>query len=407
MSRARALRPPLRAAARRDRALAVPASGWRGTRTRSNHVDLDHGALRSAGSRKAAGGPLHHSVVEALADTPRCVTAAGRSRARPRSPVQARRAVTARRSEHVPQADRPDRTRRAWTSRRPATRPQAPFAVSTLLDWHHAGVEVDREVPLLTTYLGHQDPANTYWYLEATPSCSPWSRSGWMASGNGHERARPDTRGVFSQRVIAQRTRVPALSPRIATPGGCCWASPPNDRQAASSRHRRLDAPLMARSSSTSSAARQPPHPRCAAGGGPLVLQVRIIEAPRTRRTIARADWDPAQALRRRRSAPSTNTDQGIARGAGPARLGSAGADHALLLVAIQAACVGFATLREPRHFGLGAGADAPGHGRRPRRHCAMLLASETVSRCYGEYGAANAKAASTVSCSRRSAEAR
>jgi hypothetical protein len=38
-----------------------------------------------------------------------------------------------------------------------------------LLDWHHAGVEVDRALPLLTTYLGHQDPANTYWYLQATP----------------------------------------------------------------------------------------------------------------------------------------------------------------------------------------------------------------------------------------------
>jgi integrase/recombinase XerD len=38
-----------------------------------------------------------------------------------------------------------------------------------LLDWHRAGVEVDRELPLLTTYLGHQDPANTYWYLQATP----------------------------------------------------------------------------------------------------------------------------------------------------------------------------------------------------------------------------------------------
>jgi hypothetical protein len=43
------------------------------------------------------------------------------------------------------------------------------FAVSTLLDWHRAGVEADRELPLLTTYLGHQDPAHTYWYLQATP----------------------------------------------------------------------------------------------------------------------------------------------------------------------------------------------------------------------------------------------
>jgi integrase len=43
------------------------------------------------------------------------------------------------------------------------------FAVSTLLDWHQAGVEIDRQLPLLSTYLGHRDPSNTYWYLQATP----------------------------------------------------------------------------------------------------------------------------------------------------------------------------------------------------------------------------------------------
>ena len=43
------------------------------------------------------------------------------------------------------------------------------FAVSTLLDWHHAGEEIDRQLPLLSTYLGHREPSNTYWYLQATP----------------------------------------------------------------------------------------------------------------------------------------------------------------------------------------------------------------------------------------------
>jgi integrase len=43
------------------------------------------------------------------------------------------------------------------------------FAVHTLLDWHHAGEDIDRQMPLLSTYLGHVDPASTYWYLEAVP----------------------------------------------------------------------------------------------------------------------------------------------------------------------------------------------------------------------------------------------
>jgi len=41
--------------------------------------------------------------------------------------------------------------------------------VRTLLDWYRAGEEVDRKMPLLSTYLGHTDPASTYWYLEAVP----------------------------------------------------------------------------------------------------------------------------------------------------------------------------------------------------------------------------------------------
>ena len=28
---------------------------------------------------------------------------------------------------------------------------------------------IDRRMPLLSTYLGHTDPASTYWYLEAVP----------------------------------------------------------------------------------------------------------------------------------------------------------------------------------------------------------------------------------------------
>ena len=43
------------------------------------------------------------------------------------------------------------------------------FAVQTLLRWHHAGVDVERAMPLLSTYLGHIDPSSTYWYLHATP----------------------------------------------------------------------------------------------------------------------------------------------------------------------------------------------------------------------------------------------
>jgi integrase/recombinase XerD len=43
------------------------------------------------------------------------------------------------------------------------------FALSTLLAWYRAGVDVQARLPWLSTYLGHVDPASTYWYLEAAP----------------------------------------------------------------------------------------------------------------------------------------------------------------------------------------------------------------------------------------------
>lgn len=43
------------------------------------------------------------------------------------------------------------------------------FAVRTLLTWYHAGMDVDQKLPLLSTYLGHTHPSDTYWYLSATP----------------------------------------------------------------------------------------------------------------------------------------------------------------------------------------------------------------------------------------------
>lgn len=43
------------------------------------------------------------------------------------------------------------------------------FAVRTLIDWYRAGLDVEREIPKLATYLGHVHVHDTYWYLEAVP----------------------------------------------------------------------------------------------------------------------------------------------------------------------------------------------------------------------------------------------
>lgn len=43
------------------------------------------------------------------------------------------------------------------------------FAVATLITWYQDGVDVDAHMPLLSTWLGHVDPADTYWYISAVP----------------------------------------------------------------------------------------------------------------------------------------------------------------------------------------------------------------------------------------------
>ena len=43
------------------------------------------------------------------------------------------------------------------------------FATGKLVEWYRAGLDVARELPKLSTYLGHVDVGLTYWYIEAVP----------------------------------------------------------------------------------------------------------------------------------------------------------------------------------------------------------------------------------------------
>jgi len=43
------------------------------------------------------------------------------------------------------------------------------FAVGTIMDWYRRGLDPDREMLKLSTYLGHSKPEHTYWYIEAIP----------------------------------------------------------------------------------------------------------------------------------------------------------------------------------------------------------------------------------------------
>jgi len=69
------------------------------------------------------------------------------------------------------------RRKLGWTSEGRARRPRIhdfrhTFAARCLVRWHREGVDVDRRIAHLATYLGHVEATDTYWYLSVVPELS-------------------------------------------------------------------------------------------------------------------------------------------------------------------------------------------------------------------------------------------
>ena len=43
------------------------------------------------------------------------------------------------------------------------------FALKTLIHWYRTGEDIERRLPVLSTFLGHAHAADTYWYLSVHP----------------------------------------------------------------------------------------------------------------------------------------------------------------------------------------------------------------------------------------------
>jgi integrase/recombinase XerD len=106
-------------------------------------------------------------------------TYAGRTGRGPRSAVRTKAVFVsvrgARLGTHTAQGTFQELVRRAGINPRSAAcRPclhalRHSFAVNTILDAYRADVDAGPRLALLSTYMGHVDPANTYWYLQAAP----------------------------------------------------------------------------------------------------------------------------------------------------------------------------------------------------------------------------------------------
>jgi integrase/recombinase XerD len=81
------------------------------------------------------------------------------------------------------------------------------FAVKTLLGWYHTGDDVAAKLPLLSTYMGHVDPAATYWYLSAVPELLGLAAARLERRQPGHAPSSRDVALLLDDRQRATRRR--------------------------------------------------------------------------------------------------------------------------------------------------------------------------------------------------------
>jgi len=177
MDAARGLTPPLRATRHETLIGLLAVTGMRPGEALGldrQDVDLRHGAVhvRAGKQKKQREVPLHESTISALGEYARQRDARFPTPSTPAFFISARGRRVAR--QELNQTFRQLIGEVGLEGRGARVRPRPhdlrhAFAVRTLLDWYRAGEDIDRRMPLLSTYLGHVDPASTYWYLEAVP----------------------------------------------------------------------------------------------------------------------------------------------------------------------------------------------------------------------------------------------
>lgn len=177
MAAARGLRPPLRAATFETLIGLLACAGLRiGEAIHLDREDFDPTqrvlSVRDSKFGKSREVLLHESAVGALVDY-------GKRRDRLCPRPKARSLFITTRGTRLAHATvyQPFRAlldqanvRHRSPSRHPRIHDlRHSFAVRTLLGWYRDGGDVASRMPLLSTYLGHVDPAATYWYLSAAP----------------------------------------------------------------------------------------------------------------------------------------------------------------------------------------------------------------------------------------------
>jgi integrase/recombinase XerD len=177
MAAAGSLRPALRAARHQTLIGLLAVTGARPAEALgldTADVDLDTGVLRvrAGKNNKRRDVPVHPSTVAALRRYARLRDARFPTPSTPAFFLSARGRRMGREELNTTFIRLVGQVGLEGAGSRARPRPydlRHAFAVHTLIDWYRRGENVDRRMPLLSTYLGHVDPASTYWYLENVP----------------------------------------------------------------------------------------------------------------------------------------------------------------------------------------------------------------------------------------------
>ena len=212
-----------------------------------------------------------------------------------------------------------------------------------MLDWYRAGVDVQARLPLLSTYLGHVHPGDTYWYSVGRPRAARARRRAARAPPrrSRHDALAPTLQAFFTERLIAQRHASPHTIAAYRDTLRLLLAfaqqragKPPSQLDARRPRRRadrRVPRPPRAR------ARQQRAHPQRPPGGDPLAVSLRRAAPPRARRLDRAGARDPTETLRAQTRSPSSPRPRSTRCSPPPTERTWAGRrDHALMLLAVQ-----------------------------------------------------------------------
>ena len=171
------LRPRLRAATYQALISLLAISGIRigeAIALDDEDLDVEHELLLVRNSKfgKHRLVPLHPSAMRALA---RYIELRQQLQPRPASPALFRSTAGTRLLHSnisltfARLAEQAGLTRRSASCRPRIHDLRHSFSVASVLGWYRDGADVAAMMPRLSTYLGHADPKNTYWYLSAAP----------------------------------------------------------------------------------------------------------------------------------------------------------------------------------------------------------------------------------------------